>query len=267
MPSYLVTGASRGIGLEFVNQLSGKSENTVFALVRNPQNSSKHLDLQKSRANIHVLKADITDVQALKAAAAEVAKVTGGSLDYLINNAAVVGNQYYGLTLSTFPDEKVLEEDLLEMYRTNVVGVIHTINTFLPLLRKSSIKKVISISSGVADPELTLKAGFVIGAPYSISKAALNSAVAKYAAEYRDEGFTFLAISPGLVNTAEKPPTAEELAAFQDMVAQFKKYAPDWDGVPITPETSVRLVLGVIEKATVNDTGAFLSHWGNQKWL
>ncbi|KAI0363685.1 hypothetical protein BV20DRAFT_975343 [Pilatotrama ljubarskyi] len=51
------------------------------------------------------------------------------------------------------------------------------------------------------------------------------------------------------------------------MVAQFKKYAPDWDGAPLTPDKSVRLVLGAIEKASVKDTGAFLSHWGNQKWL
>lgn len=51
------------------------------------------------------------------------------------------------------------------------------------------------------------------------------------------------------------------------MVAQFKKYAPEWDGQPITPETSVRLVLGVVEKATTKDNGAFLSHWGNKNFL
>jgi len=48
--------------------------------------------------------------------------------------------------------------------------------------------------------ELVLKAGLPNHAPYSISKAALNMAVAKYAAEYKTEGFVFLAISPGLVN-------------------------------------------------------------------
>ncbi|KAI0363281.1 hypothetical protein BV20DRAFT_958626 [Pilatotrama ljubarskyi] len=148
----------------------------------------------------------------------------------------------------------------------HVVGFVHTTNAFLPLLRKGSTK-VISISSGVADPELTMKANLVTNPPYSIFKAALNSSVATYAAEFRDEGFTFLAISPGLINTAEKPPSSEEIAAFRGMVAQFKQYAPDWDGAPLTPDKSVRLVLGVIEKASVKDTGAFLSHWGNQKWL
>ncbi|KAI0363684.1 hypothetical protein BV20DRAFT_975337 [Pilatotrama ljubarskyi] len=86
----------------------------------------------------------------------------------------------------------------------HVLGFVHTTNAFLPLLRKGSTK-VISISSGVADPELTMKANLVTNPLYCDSKAALNSAVATYAAEFRDEGFTFLAISPGLVNTAEKP--------------------------------------------------------------
>lgn len=61
--------------------------------------------------------------------------------------------------------------------------------------------------------------------------------------------------------------TAEELAGFQAMVASFKTYAPHWDGAPITPETSARLVLGIVERATIKDTGAFLSHWGNQTFL
>ncbi|KAI0631575.1 NAD(P)-binding protein [Trametes polyzona] len=267
MSSYVVTGASRGIGLEFVNQLSSDSKKTVFALARNPQNSAKLGELQKSRSNVHVFKADITDPQSLRAAAKAVSAVTGGTLDYLINNAAAVGNERTPLTMSTYSDDKLLENDLIDQFRTNTVGVVHTINAFLPLLRAGKTKKVITISTGVADADLTLKAGFAPHAPYCVSKAALNLVVAKYAAEFRDEGFTFLAISPGLVNTAEKPPTQEELAAFGAMVAQFKKYAPEWDGQPLTPQTSVRLVLGVIDKATVEDTGAFLSHWGNKQWL
>ncbi|OSD00312.1 short-chain dehydrogenases/reductase [Trametes coccinea BRFM310] len=267
MPSYVVTGVSRGIGREFVNQLTQDQNNVVFGLARNPENAPKLLELQKARPNLHIIKADLVDLPSLKAAAAEVEKVTGGSLDYLINNAAQAFNERSGLTLATYPDEELLEADLIDLFRVNVVGVVHTINAFLPLLRKGSAKKVISISTGVADNDLLLQTGFLIQAPYCISKAALNTAVAKYAAELRDEGFTFLALSPGLVNTAEKPPTPEELERFNKMVAQFKKYAPHWDGKPITPETSVRLMLGVIERSSVKDTGAFLSHWGNQQWL
>jgi NAD(P)-dependent dehydrogenase (short-subunit alcohol dehydrogenase family) len=56
----------------------------------------------------------------------------------------------------------------------------------------------------MGDTELVLKAGLPNHGPYSISKAAVNMVVAKYAAEYKAEGFVFLAISPGLVDTATK---------------------------------------------------------------
>ncbi|KAI0653102.1 NAD(P)-binding protein [Cubamyces menziesii] len=267
MPSYVITGASRGIGREFVNQLSKDPQNVVFGIVRSTQSSTTLLELQKSRPNVHVLQADITDVPSLKAAAAEVAKVTGGSLDYLINNAAQVFNERFKLTISAYSDEKVLEDDLIDAFRINVVGVVHTTNAFLPLLRQGTAKKVITLSTPISIPEVTLVTDFAANAPYCVSKAALNQVVTKYAVAHRDEGFTFLNISPGVVNTFERPPTPEELEFFQDAFPKFRKASPDWNGNPITPERSVELMLSVIDKVTVKDTGAFLSHWGNQKWL
>ena len=51
---------------------------------------------------------------------------------------------------------------------------------------------------------MTLKAEDEIAGPYCISKAAVVMAVAKYAAKYKRDGFVFLTISPGLVNTSNK---------------------------------------------------------------
>ncbi len=61
---------------------------------------------------------------------------------------------------------------------------------------------MISLSSGVGDLDFTLAAELPISVPYSISKAALNMAVVKYAVKYKHQGIVFLAISPGLVNTS-----------------------------------------------------------------
>ncbi|KAI0695680.1 NAD(P)-binding protein [Cerioporus squamosus] len=267
MPSYVVTGASRGIGLEFVRQLSQDQNNTVFGLARNPQSAAKLLDLQKAASNIHIVKADLNDASSLKAAAAEVSKVTGGSLDYLINNGAYVVVDNAHLNITQFPDEKTLEHDLIAAFRTNVVGVAHTINAFLPLLRKGSAKKVITLSTGLAATDVILGTSFNMNPHYPISKAAVNMLVAEYAVSLKDEGFTFLALSPGVVNTAEKPPTPEEIEGYKAMVGMFQKYAPDWDGVPLTPETSVSMMRDVIAKAGPKDTGAFISHHGDQNWL
>ncbi|KAL6305096.1 short-chain dehydrogenases/reductase [Sparassis latifolia] len=267
MPSYVVTGASRGLGLEFVRQLSANKENTVFGLVRNLAGSPALLELQKSRSNLHVLKADILDLPALEAAAADIAKITGGSLDYLINNAAYVDDETREISLDAFPDEKTLAEGMQKSFNVNVIGVLHTTNTFLPLLKKGSVKKVVSLSTGLADLEFTRASGSAVHVPYSVSKAALNMVVVKYGARFKDEGFTFLAISPGLVNTSLRPPTPEELVGIKQMVTQFMSAAPGWNGQPITPEVSVKHMLDTIRKTTVADTGAFISHFGNKQWL
>ncbi|OAX79764.1 hypothetical protein ACJ72_05918 [Emergomyces africanus] len=91
MPSYLVTGASRGIGWAFLDQLSADANNTVIAIVRNKlATEQKVLDKLPGRPNIHILESDLTNYDTLQAAAADTAKITGGSLDYLIANAALI---------------------------------------------------------------------------------------------------------------------------------------------------------------------------------
>ena len=117
-----------------------------------------------------VLQADITDSKALSNAADEVAKVTGGSLDILINNAAVVGTNNKWNNLPDFTSLSALDDELTEAFHVNVVGVAFTINTFLPLIRKGETKKVITLTTGLADDNLTNKYRVGTSSPYSISK-------------------------------------------------------------------------------------------------
>jgi NAD(P)-dependent dehydrogenase (short-subunit alcohol dehydrogenase family) len=95
----------------------------------------------------------------------------------------------------------VLEKDLLDSFNVNVIGVVKTINAFIPLIKQSSIKKVITISTGMADPDLVNRFEIDNAAPYAISKSATNMTIAKYNALYKKDGILFLAISPGLVDT------------------------------------------------------------------
>ena len=95
----------------------------------------------------------------------------------------------------------VLEKDLLETFAVNTISNIHLINLYLPLIQQGAAKKVIAISTGMADIDLIAKFNVANGAPYSISKAALNAAVAKFSAQYAGEGVLFMSISPGLVDT------------------------------------------------------------------
>ena len=81
-----------------------------------------------------------------------------------------------------------------------MVGAVAVTNAFLPLIEKGALKKVINISSAAGDSEFVEKTGYA-SAAYGISKAALNYINAKYAVEFRGKGYTFLAISPGFVET------------------------------------------------------------------
>ncbi|KAF7335745.1 NAD(P)-binding protein [Mycena venus] len=226
MSSYVVTGAAKGIGLEFVTQLSANSANTVFAIVRNKSTATQLSAL--SRTNIIVLEADVTDAKTLKRAATEVSKTTGGKLDYLINNAGKTNHP--GFTIDGFPTTEALEHDLLDNFKTNTIGVIHSTNAFLPLLKNGVAKKVVSLSSALADTDITV-ASQVVGEPsYAISKAAINMVVAKYAAQYMAEGFTFLAICPGMVKTSMLPTGPDAVEELKMLTEAAARVAPDFKG-------------------------------------
>jgi len=267
MPSFAITGASRGIGLEFVRQLSESAENVVFALVRDRQTSTRVTAL--GRSNVHILEADITDFKALKKAAEDASKTTGGKLDMLINNAALIPTERRMYLLDSYQEgeEELLEKDLRDSFNVNVVGVVHTTNAFLPLLHAGSLKKVITLSSALGDLDATLEVGIPYSPSYSISKAAVNMVVAKYAVDHKKNGFVFLALSPGMVDTKTSPPTAEDIEASKAFAALIGPMAPPTFKGPITPQESVEMMLKVINDATVEKTGASLSQHGNKEWL
>ncbi|KIJ36392.1 hypothetical protein M422DRAFT_34348 [Sphaerobolus stellatus SS14] len=264
--SYVITGTSKGIGLEFVRQLSAVTTNQVFAIVRNKSTSTNLIELASKNKNIQILEADVTNYAQMKAAAAEVSKYTEGTLDVLVNNAAFVNRKHGGLGLADYKDDDVLRKDLLESFEVNVIGVIHSINAFLDLVKAGQTKKVITISTGVADPDAIWGSGLYQAAPYGISKAALNMTVTKYAIQFKPEGIIFLALSPGLVDTAERPVSPQAIAMLQAMTASIRKSVPTFNG-PITPEESVRAQLNVIDGLTLEDTGGFISHHGNKNWV
>jgi len=90
MPSYLVTGASRGIGLGIVTKLLEGPENFVIAAVRNTEAESiKKLERQYPKSRFAVIKLDYSDYASIAEAADKAAKVLPAGLDHLINNAGV----------------------------------------------------------------------------------------------------------------------------------------------------------------------------------
>lgn len=73
----------------------------------------------------------------------------------------------------------------------------------MPLVLNGRVKKVATLSTGMADLDLVNDYDIKISAPYAISKAAMNMAIGKFNARYKEDGVLFLSISPGFVETGQ----------------------------------------------------------------
>lgn len=255
---------------EFVRQLSANANNIVVALVRDKEATEKKIAAEIGASNITVVQADITNTDELKAAVDTVSKVTNGTLDYLIANAAKIAN-WSGLDDVEdlgLADPKLLEEEMLDLFRVNVVGNAHLFNLFVPLIQKGNAKKAIAISSSIAEPAMTKMGKLTLGYPYAVSKGALNTLITKFQAQYIDDGVLFLAVCPGAVDTGHLlNPVGKQQTNIMSMMAAFQKYQPKFTG-PVQPSEAVADVLKVIHNATIEkDAGDFVSHLGNKQWL
>ncbi|KAI1474603.1 hypothetical protein K445DRAFT_70069 [Daldinia sp. EC12] len=273
MPSYVITGVSKGIGYEFVRQLSQDPSNTVIGVVRDKQATIKKVSEDatlKGRSNIHILEADVTNYDAVQRIAAEASKITGGRLDYLIGNAGYISHfDAYEPISVLAQNPKKLEDELNKLVNVHVVGNIYLINAFIPQVLKGQAKKVIILSTGFADLDLTRNFDLDLSALYSISKAGSNMAVAKFSAQYRKDGVLFLSITPGMVDVGHYTnATPEQLQKLSGGLGKFADYAPNFTG-PMSPETSVKMMKSVWENASIENgsAGDFVSQFGNKQWL
>ncbi|KAJ0318051.1 hypothetical protein COL5a_010798 [Colletotrichum fioriniae] len=270
MPSYLVTGVNRGIGWGFLKKLSEDANNTVIGSVRDKASVEKRIAEELGdRSNIHIVEFELVDYESIKKSVPEVSKITGGKLDYVIANAAYVSPISTWLPIGKQAEKpEELEEDLLKSFKINVVGNVHLFSLFLPLILKGDVKKVIAISSGMADHEMVNQYRLEVSAPYSISKTGVNMAVSKFHAQYAPDGVLFMSICPGIVDTGHNQKLSEEHQEyFLKTGAIFNEYAP---GVSLaTPEDSVNDVLKVIYDSSLENGrgGEFISHLGNKRWL
>ncbi|KAK2063129.1 short chain dehydrogenase [Colletotrichum caudatum] len=272
MSVYVITGVSKGIGFEFLKQYSQDAENLVIGLVRDKTRTEKKIAAELgNRPNVHILHADLTKYASLEQAAADTADIVGDrGIDYLIANGGLVPLlDVYGPIgdLSGIPEE--LDAVGSELWQINVMGNIHLIHLFLPLVMKGTVKKVIFISSGHADLDFTNALDVDTSPIYTASKAAMNAIMSKFSAQYKKDGVLFLSISPGLVEVGRyADATPEQLKGFAAFTDKLPAYAPNFKG-PLTPEESVRLVTSVFEKASIEGgyAGAFVSQYGNKHWI
>ncbi len=224
MTNYLVTGANRGLGLEFVRQLIARGD-SVIACCREPEKASELKAIGKERLLIHAL--DVADSAAI---ASLPAHLDGATVDVLINNAGVAAGE-----------EEFGEFDMATManvLRVNALAPMLVTQALTPLLEKSGAQpKVVYITSSLGSIEQA--EGLSFGLSYGMSKAALNMGGKKLAAELKGRNIASVLLHPGWVQT--------------DMGGA---------GAPLQAVDSIRGMLQVIDKLTVADGLRYLTYEG-----
>jgi NAD(P)-dependent dehydrogenase (short-subunit alcohol dehydrogenase family) len=219
MVSVLVTGANRGIGLEFVRQYAADGAR-VFACARDPEAADelkKVIAASGGKASLHHL--DVTDVAQLAALAHGLRNEV---IDILINNAGIDGPMSHGV---------IDEEKWLEVFRVNTIAPYRIARALHGHMKKSSSPKIVSISSQLGS--ISQSSGYALD--YGASKAALNYVMHALAMQWSKDGFIIVSMSPGWVQT--------------DMGGT---------GAPLTPDESVGSMRAVIARLTRRDNGHFL---------
>ena len=189
-PTVVITGANRGLGLEFSRQFAAAGA-TVIATARRPEDAE---DLRKLGVRIEQL--DVADSASVKQFGARIGDLP---VDILINNAGI-GSWLYRL--------EEVDADALERYfQVNTLGPMRVTQALLPSLRRGAGKTIVNITSELASLERNTR-GAAYG--YRESKAALNMFTRTLAAELRPEEFICVVISPGWVRTDMGGPQAAQ---------------------------------------------------------
>ncbi|MGE5545640.1 MAG: SDR family oxidoreductase [Solirubrobacterales bacterium] len=186
MPTILVTGANRGLGLEFARQYAADGWR-VLATVRDP---SKGRAASDAGAEVYVC--DVADPNGI---ARLQGTLKGVGIDLLLNNAGIYGDrQEFG---AVDPDA------FLQVMRTNVVGPLKMVEAFAAQLVGPKI--IASVSSKMGSISDNTSGGFYA---YRASKAALDMVVKTLANDLKGQGVVTVALSPGWVRTDMGGPSA-----------------------------------------------------------
>jgi NAD(P)-dependent dehydrogenase (short-subunit alcohol dehydrogenase family) len=232
----LITGANRGLGLEFARQYLERGAQ-VFAGCRRPTAAQQLHSLQAAHPqHLSLLALDVADPDSIRAAHAAV-RAQVEALDLLINCAGI-----YSSRGSEAPAERLgalTFEEALTVVRVNAVAPLMVAQQFLDLLRAGRQAKIVSLSSGYGSVSAN-----VGGFPYyySASKAALNMFMRSLAAEAKRWGIVTVLLDPGWVRTDMGGPHA-----------------------PLTPAQSVRGIIRLIDALGPQHNGGFYSWQGQER--
>jgi NAD(P)-dependent dehydrogenase (short-subunit alcohol dehydrogenase family) len=196
----LITGGTRGLGLESAKQLAGQVSTIIITGRNKEQLDEVASKWTSSDTKLDTIVMDVENSKSIEAAAAYVA-THYGKLDILINNAGVILEGAWG-------QNSTLTTDIATFKRTfdiNYFGLIEVTHAFLPLVRKVEQGRIVNVSSILGslatqtNPESPFSPVKVVA--YNSSKSAVNSYTVHLAQALLDTNIKVNAAHPGWVKT------------------------------------------------------------------
>jgi NAD(P)-dependent dehydrogenase (short-subunit alcohol dehydrogenase family) len=228
MPTILITGASRGLGLEFTRQYAADGS-TVIAACRSPANAQALQRMARdSKGAVSVIEVDVASTESVRRAAA---RVNTPAIDILINCAGIIGAG--GSTLGSLD-----YNDWMQVLDVNLMGPARICEAFLDRVAAGERKLIVTITSGMGSLTDNTSGGYI---PYRTSKAAVNMLMRSAALDLRSKGISCVVINPGWVKTDMGGPNAQ-----------------------LEPEESVTAMRRVIAKLRLADSGRFYNYDGRE---
>ena len=218
----LITGADRGLGLEFTRQYAARGD-TVIATCRHPEDAAELRALAAEKKTIVVERLDLTDDAGVRSLAT---KYHGKPIDVLINNAGTLGDRD-GQVLGTFSRKAF--HDVMDV---NAFGTLMVSEAFRDNVVASKEKKIVAVSSSLGSisraVDLPRRPYF-----YRMSKAAMNMGLQALGADLKAQGVAVALLSPGVADTP-----------------MHVKFRDDYgiNNPAVTPAQSVTGMIAVIDK-------------------
>ncbi len=222
MPSVLITGANRGLGLEFVRQYAQHGYR-VFATSRQPEPALTALARAHERVSLHAL--EVTDAGSVRALAAQ---LEGEPIDVLINNAGTMGPRAQQLG-------RIDYDGFLDTLRVNTLGPLRVAEAFVEHVARSERKLMVAVTSGMGSISDSSGGSYA----YRASKAALNMSFHNLALDLKERAVIAIVINPGWVQT--------------DMGGK---------SAPTKVEDSIAAMRKVFDSLTLADSGKFKNYRG-----
>ncbi len=207
MAQYLVTGANRGLGLEYVRQLLARGERVIACCRHTARASELNRFSGEFPGHLKLLPLDVAEPRSIAELVREIGMLDL-RIDVLINNAGVLTpGEAFG---------EIEAKSLTQAFATNAEGPFLLTQALAPRLAENA--KVIAISSGLGSIGRATR----FGTPsYNISKAALNMAMRMLGFALAEHRIAVLALSPGWVKT-EMGGAGAELEVEQSVANMLK---------------------------------------------